>query len=156
MEESTSTFDVPQSWPPLSESGLQGVGGWLLLFCVLSTVVGPGILIPRMFSHVSAIADISIWQWAQLLLTLFGAATGVALGASNRLALSLLRVFLALVAARAIFFFLWLCLRAAMHGTALNTVTISPVLGSLASVAVWGTYFQRSARVKATFGSNLF
>jgi len=146
----------------------RGVGGWLLLFCVMETIVSPAFCVFFLSSDLARIlADWSAFQLVPTFrlvsdvggfgLTAFSIYVGVALWSVKpnavRFAKALLIVQFAYTVVGEV---AGLCL-----GTSLlfwepapnMGTTIVDLVGNGAGFAIWFTYFRESKRVKATYGS---
>jgi hypothetical protein len=147
---------------------LQGVGGWLLLFCVLVTIVGPAITV---FSYSAEFARI-LEDWdgfrtvptfhlvtdvGGLGLTAFAVYTGIALWTIKPNAVRTAKTLLIVgFAYNAITELACLSLGTSVLFWA-PTPTVESTVGdevtNAISFVIWFTYFKESKRVKATYGS---
>ena len=126
---------------------LEGVGGWLLLFCIGTTMITPVVAI---FTAASS-RDLSVWL-VELGLASLAIFTGISLWAGRKNALRLVKIY----------FIVLLCLAAlALLGSSSTTTDPSHLEGTpaavrtLSTVVIWGLYFKKSKRVRNTFGHNL-
>jgi hypothetical protein len=143
----------------------RGVGGWLLLFCLQLTVLGPLAMLWSLFTWFASPAGLEerfpalrmlgiIDALARIGLTIFGIRVAVGLlklraGAVQRAKTFLLSRLAYEVAAAILPFTAGL---AAEFNEAMATQGIRAVLGTGLMVSVWYTYLTRSRRVKATYG----
>ncbi|MBZ5668701.1 MAG: DUF2569 domain-containing protein [Acidobacteriia bacterium] len=147
---------------------LQGVGGWLLLFCVLVTIIGPAVAV---FSYSAEFARI-LESWdgfgtvatfhlvvdvAGLGLTAFAVYAGMALWTIRPNAVRTAKSFLIVgFAFRAITELACLSLGTSdLFWVPAPTVesTVGDEVRNAISFVIWFTYFKESKRVKATYGS---
>jgi hypothetical protein len=150
------------------EAELRGVGGWLLLFCVLLTIIGPAVSV---FLYSAELARIQenwggfqaiptfhlIVDVAGLALTAFAVYAGIALWAIKPNAVRTAKTFL--IAAFA--FNTITDLASLSLGTSVLFWAPTPTVGSTVtdlatnaiSFVIWFTYLKESERVKATYGS---
>jgi zinc-ribbon domain len=142
----------PQAIPAAHDAEIRGVGGWLLFFCVILTVLGP----------IAFVSDISgehfFLSVLRGLITIFAVVVGINLWSVSERALGLLRAYFAV---------------AAVYGLLLLAVTLFSAFArpeqnllesigrpsfrllKLAFLAAWYAYFHSSRRVRSTYGSNL-
>ena len=131
-------------------SGPEGVGGWLLLFCLGTTILTPVMLISEVARNANDFTVVAI----DLGIAALAVSTGIALFARSRYALHLVRAY----------FIAQLVLAALI----ILANTVGPAAGSRAPgnfmfqgirtilvVALWWSYFKKSERVHATYGRNL-
>jgi hypothetical protein len=135
-------------------SGPQGVGGWLLLFCVIVTILGP----------LGSIGEIMWLGFApnpvrliRLVPSAYGMVVGILLWMRRAVALHLLRIYFILVAAFAILGVLRLALIGLRTGwdPMLLSPSFTPALVQPGYIILWFSYFHKSRRVSNTYGANL-
>lgn len=138
----THTWIAGKRRYPTHTDHLQGVGGWLLLFCIGTTILNPliltltplpatlsplGLVIVCAMTALSVYTGISLWRVASNALTWVKIYLAVSLG------VQCLELFGELVR---------------------RPNTVGALVGIPATLA-WLAYFMKSKRVRATFGSNL-
>lgn len=137
--------DPRQSSVPKRRPDLEGVGGWLLLFCITRTVLTPLFILARLAG--SGFAPANIFDLA---FTLFGVVVGIMIWTVSASAFVLLWIFFGVSA---------LVLVLAIAGLFLSGAPDPQQLGRLFWAVVftilWFAYFKKSDRVQATFGRNL-
>ena len=132
--------------PPVRQPSLRGVGGWLLVFCILLTVVAPfAVLIWAWSSQFEPESIVNI-VWAA-----FGVVVGMMVWNVHRSAFVLLWIYFGATL---------LVFALAIVGLAQADEAVDPRDGillfrSLIYTVAWFIYFKKSDRVQATFGRNL-
>lgn len=142
----------PPGIPSAQDAEMRGVGGWLLFFCVIVTVLGP-------IAFVSNISREPFFLNVLLgLQMIFGVVVGINLWSVRESALGLLRVYLAV----AVVFGLMLLAANLLDAFARPEQSLLESIGTpglrllkLAILAAWYAYFHSSRRVRSTYGSNL-
>jgi len=146
----------------------RGVGGWLLFFCVLATIVGPAFFVFFLSADLARI--LANWNGFQLVptfrlvndvggfgLTAYSIYVGIALWSVKPNAVHTVKTFLIVglaynvateLACLSLGTSLWFWAPTPTVGT-----TVVDLVGEGASFAIWFTYFRESKRVKATYGS---
>ncbi len=145
----SSAVAAEPSAPQPAEASLQGVGGWLMLFCI---IVG---VLPVLRFTMSGISILPFQPMKTLELALLAFSVTVASLIWLRLpsAIPVLRAYFVTRAALAVQGIIVAVLnRQNLDVTATVERSISIVLG----VGIWATYFAVSKRVRATLGRNLF
>lgn len=126
---------------------LRGVGGWLLFFCVVTTIITP------LVSMVEAVnSNDPIVILTEVAFTILALCTGLSLWRVRPHALRWVRAYL--IAGPC----LSMIAVYALQGQATYTTyepTSNPVVAAVIFVVTWWQYFRKSKRVKATFGRNL-
>jgi hypothetical protein len=139
--------DVPPTKPIRKD--LQGVGGWLAVFCVAITIISPlGVLNVL----ASAGEQINPATLAVLAVAVFGIVVGITVWSKSAMAIPMLRIYFLVLGGLALFNLAFLL---AASLAADNELTIVAHVRTLIFVAVWAAYFHKSERVRATLGRNL-
>lgn len=132
---------------PAYSGELRGVGGWLLLFCVLLTILTPlGNLLT--FKANSS----GRWDIYYLCIIVSSLAVGIQVWRVAPDALTWVKVYF-------IVFSAWEVLRIAYVVIVNHAGFDLPMvyrIRTLLWIAIWTAYFSKSKRVRATFGRNLF
>lgn len=150
-----STVDFPPLVAPaapsfsLSRPDLQGIGGWLLVFCILTAVVTP----LGNIASLSRLASIhSPWAFYYLAIVAFSIIVGASVWLASSSAIPLVRAYF-------ISFVVWELARIGYLLVFTDGVSMDfPMMfriRTLIWVAIWASYFHTSKRVLATFGRNL-
>jgi len=130
----------------------RGIGGWLLVLCLLLLVYQPiavGLVASSLLDSVGAVGvPVALLLLTRLLVTGFGIAAGLALAARRPGAVAIAKASLALSAATDLMVY------ATPYFPSRRAPGETPVYAavSLAYYAIWLTYLFRSKRVRATFG----
>jgi hypothetical protein len=134
-------------------TGLSGVGGWLLVFCIMLTVLAP---LAVLFPVVALRRIPSNYFMPELVRVLYGVIVGIVLWSRQAIALMMLRIyFVVLVVTLGL---AWLRLIAASlqsHTPVFLLPVFAPVLTYTGGSILWFVYFRKSVRVKNTYGSNV-
>jgi hypothetical protein len=138
--------------PSVDFSGFYGVRGWLLLFCISQTIIGPVVVLAEAAKSKS-FPTIAI----DLGLTALSIYTGVALWRRRTNSFRWLKAYFLVLLTFAV---LGLLASIILRRSYLERdLSINPVLGgcirTVASVIIWWAYFKKSKRVRATYGRNL-
>jgi len=131
------------SAPPAKHTDpLRGVRGWLLLFCIITTILRPLLLIlTPLPANLTTLGLVILC--AMTVLSVF---TGISLWGVTSDALMWAKIYL--VASLGV-----LCLEL-LGGLVRRPNPVGPLVG-IATTLAWLAYFMKSKRVRATFGSNL-
>jgi hypothetical protein len=145
----SSTKRVEEPYP--KEPALYGVGGWLLLFCVGTTIIGPLVLLVEIAAKLQNASIVGSALPALLVALLaaggFSIYTGATVWRVQTNALAVVKTyFIVMVGLASVVFLL------SVSGAYYN---LAGPARTLISVAIWWAYFKKSKRVKATFGANL-
>jgi hypothetical protein len=148
---------VPGLEAPLVASGLRGVGGWLLFFCIGFTILWPLWTLSQYAMGRFAFRGVA--GAAGLIRLGFGIVVGAALWTGKPAAMTLLRIYFALSGALLLWsMFNWA--RISMHYNVFSPSFLQTLLLGLGLplvLLVSGVlYFSKSERVRATYGSKLF
>jgi hypothetical protein len=130
------------------DSSLKGVGGWLMLFCVIVTIISPLRMMVSVFS-----APFEVWQLADIGLTVLSISAGVLIWAVHRAAIPVLRVYFIALAAFAVLGIVGAAVGGDTEG---SPAVLLELVRTLIFVGIWSAYFWKSERVRANFGRNLF
>ncbi len=152
----------PGSGSPTAEAGtasggLRGVRGWLLFYCIVTTILAPFFFVAQAASS----GDTVVWL-IHLVFAGLAIATGVSLWAVRRSALRLVKVFFISMLCVALLPLIGSLIASLSHQGLTRATGVSPADDGLTSagqtfgyVATWWLYFSKSKRVKATYGANL-
>jgi len=134
-------------------SGPKGVGGWLLLFWIGTTILTPIMLL----MEASRNLDNMIVVGMDIGLTALAVTTGIFLWTRNRNALAMVRAYFItqLVIAGLSIVGGVMTDRAAQGSAQIGSSGIFQGIRTLIMVAIWWTYFKQSERVELTYGRNL-
>ena len=147
---STSLETAPgagYSTPDLLYPELVGVRGWLLFFCVIMTILTP-------IGYMATLRTLAPtgWNLFNSVIVLFALIVGVSVWLVSPHALTLVKAYFIGIAA-------WEILQI------VNVLIVYPHRGldmtmvlrirTLIWITIWGMYFLKSKRVRATFGRNL-
>jgi hypothetical protein len=141
---------APSETAPLRpiRKDLQGVGGWLLLFCIGLVVLSPLVTLVLVFNR----ADTDVLG---MVLGFVRAAVGVVAGVFlwnvRPVAFTLLWIYFGIVALLSVLGFVGFVMNAEQATPQDMIVSIRALIYALA----WFLYFKKSERVRATFGRNL-
>jgi hypothetical protein len=130
---------------------LQGVGGWLLFFCIATTILTPLRVFNTFFTSPAA-PQFDAGTMVIAAIAVFGVIVGVTIWTRSALAIPLLRVFFLVMGGWALFN---LSVLLAVGSRAVDELTVLAHVRTLIFVAVWAAYFHNSERVRATLGRNL-
>jgi zinc ribbon protein len=136
-------------------SGPKGVGGWLLLFWVGTTILTPIMLVMEAMNNLNNLIVVGM----DVALAALAVTTGILLWARSRYALPTVRAYfitLLVIAALSILGGVMGDAAAEAGGrTGIAGSGIFQGVRSLIVVAIWWTYFKQSERVELTYGRNL-
>ncbi|MBS0657136.1 MAG: DUF4339 domain-containing protein [Verrucomicrobia bacterium] len=154
---------APTTAAPLRAEPLKGVAGWLLLFCVWLTIIGPLIrlfewssLLPYLLrGSVTMTLPLGLSLGVGLLMTVLSIVVGVLIWSGRpdgrRLAQLYLQIRAGVFAVMFAFNFLSLLLFRGMELYVLGRYVFNLLL-EVAFLVIWWRYFQVSKRVQATYG----
>ena len=139
--------------PEQAVGGRPKIGGWLWLFCLGLIVVTPLMSL----SEIGRSLDQPLLIVLEVGLVAFSIYTGIAVERIRPNALRLVKIYFVVMLVLG-----FLCILGSFASDLGETGQRSPLEGTLAiglrtvvGVAIWGSYFRKSTRVRATFGSNL-
>jgi hypothetical protein len=127
---------------------LSGVGGWLLWFCIVTTVISPAIVLVSTLSHTSG------YSLIDMCLAAFSVFTGVSLWKTKPRALRLTKILL----------IVQFCLGALLvvgelisstDNSSASSVADPSGLRMLVGAFIWFLYFMKSKRVRAVYGRSI-
>ena len=128
-----------------------GVGGWLLLFCIATTVFSPLLIGAEVIQNPNdtfvVLVDISLAA-----LSIY---TGIAVWRVRPNAFKMLKVYFIVTAVLAALNIAGSLVSKSDTSTDSPDNSIVMGLRSLFAIIIWGLYFHRSRRVRDTFGANL-
>jgi hypothetical protein len=128
---------------------LIGVGGWLLWFCIITTIIAPLINIGSTLSSPSAFSVIDLGLAAFMLIT------GVNLWRITPRALRLTKILLAIQFWLGVVLFIAQIAGSATESSAGDSRSDTGAFRMLVGSTIWWFYFKKSKRVKATFGRTI-
>jgi hypothetical protein len=138
---------------PQTNPQLRGVEGWLLLFCVSLTILGPLINLVEILQNPND-AFIAVFDVA---LSAFSIYTGAVVWGVRSSALKLVKVYFIVALAVAALSIL-ASFRTGLQEIQQQSPAQNPIMVGgriFIAVAIWWSYFKKSKRVRATFGMNL-
>jgi hypothetical protein len=130
---------------------LQGVGGWLLFFCIATTIVSPVAALNAVLASEAA-AQLNRGTLVTAAFAIFGLVVGFSVWTKSSLAISMLRVYFLVLGGLALLNVSFL-LAVRLH--AADEFTVLAHVRTLIFVAIWAAYFHTSERVRGTLGRNL-
>lgn len=150
---------IPQDLSP------KGVGGWLLLYCLSLTFLGPILVIaPFFFFSFSRLHPELVFRslirdsyyMIGITRVLYGVVVGIALWMGRAIALQLLKVYFVFLAVHTLLSFLRLAsIILKVHATPFRSLQFYPLVLSTAFSILWFLYFHKSGRVRNTYGANI-
>jgi uncharacterized protein DUF2569 len=138
--------EAETTMPPARQPRLRGVGGWLLVFCILLTVVAPLAVFVSAWRGGFEADDIVNIAWAA-----FGFVVGMMVWNVHRHAFVLLWIYFGLT----VLIFALAIISLALADEAAEPRDSILLFRSLIYTVAWFVYFKKSDRVQATFGRNL-
>jgi hypothetical protein len=127
-------------------TSLRGVGGWLLFFCIATTIIAP------LLNIVDAVtSNDPVVILTEVAFTILAFCTGLSLWRVRPHALRWVRVYLIVGSC----LMMVAGLQRQTYGPTSSNLYENPVAVAVVYVVTWWQYFRKSKRVKATFGSNL-
>jgi hypothetical protein len=131
---------------PAGRPGMKRIGGWLLFFCIMLTVLAPiTVLIQAWTGDIGAEGLFEV-AWAA-----FGALVGVMTWNVNPRAFLLLWIYFGITLGFLVLGFVGMAL--SDDSASFNQIMLT--FRTLIYTVAWFIYFKRSDRVRATFGRNL-
>ncbi|MFH1367898.1 MAG: DUF2569 family protein [Elusimicrobiota bacterium] len=135
----------------------KGVKGWLLLFCIILTVINPALTVFVYFADFPGFNALTFFgivdTFWMVLVTLFGMYAGISLWTVRPNAVKTAKIYLLAIAGYAVFivgysFFILMPEKPTAYriGTA-----VGALLRLMLYAAIWYSYLDRSKRVKATY-----
>lgn len=125
---------------------LQGIGGWLLFFCIVVTVVHP------LVNLAEAVATPQPGViFLDLLLSAAAVTTGVSVWSKRSWAFTMVKTYFIIMIVVSVLIFIGAATETNVEARVDSFVTGIRVL---IWVAIWWSYFRKSKRVLATFGRN--
>jgi hypothetical protein len=128
---------------------LIGVGGWLLWFCIVSTVIAP------LINVVSTLSDPSAYSVIDLALVAYMIITGVNLWRQTGRALRFTKILLAIQFWLGLVLFVLQIASSNTESTPRTSSSDAAGFRMLITSIIWWFYFKKSKRVKATFGKTI-
>lgn len=133
----------------MEHPGLIGVGGWLLWFCIVTTVIAP------IINVASILSDPTVYSVIDLALVAYMIITGVNLWRLTGRALRLTKVLLAIQFWLGIVLFIIQIASSNTESTSGTSSSDTAGFRMLVTSIIWWFYFKKSKRVKATFGKTI-
>jgi hypothetical protein len=139
---------------------LRGVGGWLLLFCIVATIIAP-------FAHIvdAANSNDTVVILIDVAFTMLAFCTGLSVWRVRHNAFRWVRVYLITAICLGVFAYVISLGQASDISYDPTSPTVaehiatrinrSQTIGSVIAAVIWWQYFKKSKRVNATFGKNL-
>ena len=128
---------------------LRGVGGWLLFFCIVTTII-----IPLATMAEAANSNDPVVILTDVALAILAFCTGLSLWRVRTHALRWVRVYLVIGSCLMMIAGLERQATYITHEPT-SSIYMNPVAGAVVYAVTWWQYFRKSKRVKATFGRNL-
>ena len=125
------------------------MGGWLLIFCIGTTILSPATVFNALTSDGMQFDPAILVPAAT---TIFGIVVGITVWTTSAMAIPMLRIYFLVLGGLALFNLSFLLTRSL---EADNEFTIVAYVRTLIFVALWAAYFHKSERVRATLGRNL-
>ena len=125
---------------------LIGVGGWLLWFCIVTTIISPAIVLVSTLSHPSGYSLIDIC------LAAFSVFTGVSLWKAKPQALRLRKILLVIQFCLGALLFIGELINSTGDSSTSNTASDPSGLRMLVFALIWFLYFKKSKRVRIVYG----
>ncbi|HKF23401.1 MAG TPA: DUF2569 family protein [Candidatus Angelobacter sp.] len=129
---------------------LQGVGGWLLFFCIALVILGPVWLLSEVNSAAGSDLLGMVLEIAQIA---FGVVVGIFVWNVRQVAFTLLWIYFGVTTVYSLLAIIG-SIELTNEGQG-EPMTFVYSIRSLIYVVVWFLYFRKSQRVRATFGRNL-
>jgi hypothetical protein len=142
-------LDHTSSAFPLIRRDLQGVGGWLLFFCVITTILTP---LGNLSSLIRLAEAESLWALYYCILVGFSFLVGMSVWRVSPFAMALVKVYFITLAVWELLRIPYVFVTSADPSLDLQ---MTMRIRTLVWVIVWAAYFHKSQRVRATFGRNL-
>jgi hypothetical protein len=134
-------------------SGVQGVGGWLLFFCLILTLASPVIVFAQIAAQPHGPNSYNLIDVARVL---YGVVVGIILWMQRRIAIQLVGVYFIVVLATIVLVLLiFLAAWTRTKSPFLLGRGIGSILPSVIHNVLWFLYFRKSERVRNTYGANL-
>jgi hypothetical protein len=125
---------------------LVGVGGWLLWFCIVTTIISPAVVLVSTLSHPSGYSLIDVC------LAAFSVFTGVSLWKANPQALRLTKILLVIQFCFGALLFIGELINSSGDSSTSNTASDPSGLRMLVFALIWFLYFKKSKRVRIVYG----
>ena len=151
--ESISEVLSPEVADQISET-LHGVSGWLLFFYIATTIIAPLLNLAEIAANSN---DLFIVVF-DLALTGFAMYTGISVWRVRSNALKIVKAYFITLSVIALLVIITAILGSSTHKSAISSPRSNDVLTGLRTIVfviIWWSYFERSRRVRATFGRSL-
>ena len=127
---------------------LVGVGGWLLWFCIVTTIISPAIVLVSTLSHPSG------YSLIDMCLAAFSVFTGVSLWKAKPRALRLTKILLIVQFCLGALLVVGELISSTENSSASSAADPSGVR-MLVGAFIWFLYFKQSKRVRAVYGRSI-
>ena len=155
--------------PPVAATGPKGVGGWLVFFCVVLTILGPLHFLaqisiawkqfPPVFAQFPNLKTAIMWEQAGLIaLLIYGFIVGCMIWNGNPRGREIAKKFLLIrlfgfIGIEFITVVIMRELPSQVVASVIDGVAVA-VFVNLISFLIWWLYFKKSKRVRNTYGAN--
>lgn len=157
-------MDLQNERPQVGAGIPSEVGGWLLVLCLILTVVYPATSLYRIFSHTiptvfaahapSRILLLSVYSLVFSAVAVLSFVTGVRLWLVKPNAVDFARRYLlTYLIANVSYFLFWILVIRPTRQIAFAEMAWFHVVGPVASAALWYTYLEHSKRVRNTYSA---
>jgi hypothetical protein len=151
MSSSSGEAVFPNAPAPVftaSVGGRQRVGGWLLFFCITTAILTPLGNVGALVRMASIGSPLTFYYFG---LVAFSLVVGIAVWLVSPSAIPLVRAYLIALAMWELFRISYIVFTT---GSSMDAPMVLRIR-TLVWVVLWAAYFQKSQRVRATFGRNL-
>ena len=134
--------------------GPNGVGGWLLVYCLTLTMLAPGYILIQL--SIAPIRFTNIYVLADAVRIAYGMVVGILLWTRRPISLLFLKVYFIIIAAQFLLYSLDMVAFSLRQHSSIFLAPAFPALAIGAGITLlWFAYFRKSVRVRNTFGANL-
>jgi heme/copper-type cytochrome/quinol oxidase subunit 4 len=141
---------------PAVIDGPQGVGGWLLFFCIVLTVISPLLVTGQVLAGLSR-TRFNGGYLIDVVRVVYGIVVGISLWMRRSGAINLLRIYFGILIVTVVVVALSFIQASLRIGwtPALLSSRFTPGLQLVGYTILWFAYFRKSQRVRNTYGINL-